>query len=158
MIRKLVSRLNRSFAERVVAPRYPYQVPVKVTFAPDKNTGNLQTGKLNLMISGETKDLSSSGIAFIVSAIRIREYYLVGEERALNVEIDLPNGKVRMQVVGCRYEQLMDEHNSVSKYLIGAQISQISAADREAYEEFLKFGKKMLQAKTGNLELGVNKR
>lgn len=154
MIRKLVSKLNKSITERVVSPRRKYEVPIRVSFEPDKNTGRLQA--LNLSISGETKDLSKSGIAFLVSAIRVREYYLVGENRCLNAELDLPNGKVRMQIVGQRYEQVGDEHSSVSKFLIGAKILTMPAADREAYEEFLEFGKKIRKGK--NLQLGIDKR
>lgn len=156
MIRKLVSKLNKSITERIAASRRGYAAPVKISFLPDRNTGKLQTASLS--ISGETKDLSKSGIAFLVSAIRVREYYLVGEERTLNAELELPNGKVKMQVVGRRYEQIGDEHSSVSKFLIGAKILQMSAADRETYEEFLRFGKKLLKGKTGNLELGIDKR
>lgn len=155
MIRKLVSKLNKSITERVVSPRRDYGVPIKISLEPDRNTGRLQTA--NLSISGETKDLSKSGIAFLVSAIRLREYYLVGEGRTLNAELDLPNGKVKMQVIGQRYEQITDEHNSVSRFLIGAKIVRMLAPDREAYEEFLQFGKKLQKGKAGSLELGINK-
>jgi hypothetical protein len=157
MIRKLVSKLNKSITERVVSPRRDYEIPIKVSFEPDRNMGRLQTPLKSLSISGQTKDLSKSGIAFIVSSIRLREYYLVGENRTLSAELDLPGGKVKMEIIGQRYEQISDQHNSVSKFLIGAQIRQMEPTDREAYEEFLHFGKKILKSKTGSLELGVDK-
>ena len=103
-----------------------------------------------LSIRGETKDLSKTGIAFIVSAIRIKEYYLVGENRPLNAEIDLPDGtKIKMQVVGQRYEQV-NIHDSVSEYFIGAKITQMNETEREIYEDFLKNGAK---SKAGVLQL-----
>ena len=158
MIRKLISKLNKSINERVAPPRQNFEVPIKIWLEPDKDTGRLQAAIANLSISGETKNLSHSGIAFLVSVIRLREFYLAGENHTLNVELDLPNGKVKMQIVGQRYEQISDEHSSISKYLIGAKILRISAADKEAYEEFLQIGKKIQKEKTGNLELEVDKR
>lgn len=105
------------------------------------------------MILGETKDMSRSGIGFIVSAIRIRENYLVGQERVLNAEMDLPGGKVQMQIVGTRYEQV-GQHISTARYLVGARITQMTKEDREVYEYFLRHGDKR---KKGSLALGIDK-
>jgi hypothetical protein len=153
MIRKLISRFNKSITERVVSPRKKYEVPIKIWFEPDKNTGSLKMPGESLVILGETKDMSRSGIGFIVSAIRIRENYLVGAERILNAEMDLPGGKVQMQIVGSRYEQV-GQHVSTARYLVGAKITQMSKEDREAYEYFLRHGDKR---KKGSLALGIDK-
>ena len=153
MIRKLISKFNRRLAERMVAERRNHSIPIKVWFEPDKATGKLKLPIEKLLVLGETKDLSSSGIAFIVSSIRIKENYLVGEQRALNAEIDLPTGKVQMQIVGQRYEQV-GLHISTARYLIGAKITEISEEDREIYEHFLRHGDKRGKA---SLALGVDK-
>ncbi len=137
MIRKLASKFSKSVNKRVVARRYKHHFPIKIAFELNRNTGSLQMPVSNLSIRGETKDLSSSGIAFIVSSIRLQEYYLVGDGHTLNAEVDLPNGKVRMQVLGTRYEQI-GKHISTTQYLIGAKITNMSNADKEAYKEFLK--------------------
>lgn len=152
MIRELVSRFNRSVTKQIVATRREFNIPIKISITPDTNTGKLKMPVAEYSIRGETKDLSKSGIGFIVPAIRIKEYYLVGENRPLNVEIDLPNGKVRMQMIGMRYEQI-GIHNSVSEFLIGAKIIKIDATDREVYEEFLQRGK--LIKKGGVLQLST---
>ncbi len=107
----------------------------------------------NLVITGETSDLSRTGIAFIVASIRIRENYLVGEGRTLNAELDLPDGKVRMQIVGKRYEQV-GEHISTARFLVGAEITKMNEDDRESYHHFLKFGNKRRRR---GLELGIDK-
>lgn len=153
MIRKLISKFNRRLAERMVAERRKHSIPIKVWFEPDKATGKLKLPIEKLLVLGETKDLSSSGIAFIVSSIRIKENYLVGEGRILNAEIDLPTGKVQMQIVGQRYEQV-GLHISTARYLIGAKITEISEEDREIYEHFLRHGDKRGKA---SLALGVDK-
>ena len=95
----------------------------------------------NLFVCGETLDLSITGISFTVPSIRIRETYLVGENRTLNAELDLPGGKMHIQIVGRRYEQI-GEHLSVSRYFIGAKILQILPEDVETYQHFLHYGKK----------------
>ncbi len=153
MIRKLISKFNKSLTKRVVSVRHDYEVPIKLWLEPDRNTGKLQMPIQHLSISGETKDMSKSGIAFIVSAIRLREYYLVGESRTLNAELDLPGGKIQMQIVGQRYEQI-GQHLSESKFLIGATIVKISGEARDAYEYFLSHGKKR---KKEAFALGIDK-
>jgi hypothetical protein len=154
MLRKLIAKFNRSLTERVVASRHNYEVPIKIWIEPDRATGKLQKSLEHLMISGETKDLSKTGIAFIVPAIRLREYYLVGENRTLNAELDLPSGKIRMQIVGQRYEQV-GQHLSESRFLIGASIQRMSLEEREIYEEFIQYGKRRGKAK--GFELGIDK-
>lgn len=152
VIRKFISRLNLSFVENRSARRYNLQVPVRITIEPDETNGKLTTRRESLSASGETKDLSKSGIAFIVSSIRLREYYLVGENRTLQAELDLPNGKIRMQIVGVRYEQIGIHDSSVS-YLIGAKIVFITPLEQEIYEEYLKYGNKVKTDKARDFSL-----
>ena len=104
-------------------------------------------------MSGQTVDMSKTGIGFMVSAIRIKENYLVGHDRLLDVEIDLPREKVRMQVVGRRYER-EGIHDSVERYVVGAEIVKISDDDREIYEHFLRYGAKRRRATAPGLEMG----
>ncbi len=152
MIRKLISSFNKSVTKQIVAPRREFHIPIKISITPETNTGKLNMPVAEYSIRGETQDLSKSGIAFVVSAIRIKEYYLVGQSRLLNAEIDLPNGKVRMQMVGQRYEQI-GIHSSMSEFLIGANIVKMAVADREVYEDFLRRGK--LAKNGGVLQLSV---
>ena len=152
VIRKFISRLNLSFVENRSARRFNLQVPVRITIEPDEASEKLTTRRESLSASGETKDLSKSGIAFIVPSIRLREYYLVGENRKLQAELDLPNGKIRMQIVGVRYEQI-GIHDSTVNYLIGAKILFISPLEQEIYEEYLKYGNKVKTNKARDFSL-----
>ena len=150
MIRKLISRLNKSVTKQIVAQRKESHLPVKISITPDRPTGRLNGAPEAFSIRGETKDLSKTGISFTVSAIRIKEYYLVGENRTLNAEIELPEGtKLKMQIIGQRYEQV-NLHDSISEYFIGAKITQMAQNEREVYEEYLKAGTK---SKAGILQL-----
>ncbi len=151
MIRKWASKFRKSVSKRVVSRRREYHLPIEISFEPDRNTGSLQRPINKLSVRGETCDLSETGIGFVVSSIRLREYYLVGEGRVLTAELKLPNGRIKMQIVGQRYEQV-GQHASNTKYLVGAKIVQISEGDKDIYSSFLEKNKQ----KTGMLELGID--
>jgi len=155
MIRELVSRVSRTLTERRVSPRRKHNIPVKVCFAPEKNIANLRrTSCDDLFLSGETTDLSETGIGFLVSTIRIKEKYLVGQERLLNVELDLPGAKIRMQIRGVRYEKV-GIHISTEKYFVGAEIIKIDEEDKATYEYFLENRGQIRRTAATCLELGV---
>ena len=84
-------------------------------------------------LDGYTMDVSITGLALVVPAIRIGEHYLAGADRKLHVKLDLPSGPVEMKVVTVRYEDLEDG----SGYLIGARILEISDADRASFEKYV---------------------
>ena len=144
MLRELVSRFSVSLLERRASVRKKYELPVKVCFAPEINPNNITRSCDDLFLSGETVDLSETGIGFVVASIRIKEKYLVGQERILNVELDLAGKKVQMRVLGKRYERV-GIHASTERYLVGAEITDMSPDDRQKYEYFLKNGKKLVK-------------
>lgn len=157
MLRKLIGKFRKSISERGAPRRHIHQMPISISFESCKNTGKKNAATENLSVGGETIDLSNTGIAFVVPSIRLREYYLVGENRTLDAELNLPEGKVKMQIVGKRYEQLSDEHSSTTSYLIGATIAQMTDGDREVYEDFLQFGTGA-KINAGTLELETDTR
>lgn len=150
LIRKLATELTGFIMSRLTAPRIKLCVPVIITLEPEKDI----TPK-TLFLKGETKDLSKSGIAVIVPSIRLREKYLVGENRTLYAQLDLPNGKIKAELVGCRYEQT-GIHDSIATYLIGARIMNISESDRALYEEYLQYGDKLKTLKKAELVAEVS--
>lgn len=138
MLRNLIAKFNKSLSSRIVPARHKREVAIKLSFEPTGKTGSFDLTK-NLFITGETVDMSGSGVAFTVPSIRVKENYLVGEGRLLNAELDLPNGKVSMKILGQRYE-LIGEHLSTERYLIGATIEKMDETNRTAYEEFIRLG------------------
>jgi hypothetical protein len=155
MIRELIEKLTGVVAERSHSARKKFSVPVRITFDPIKTTGNLSRAYDGLYITGESNDLSKSGVSFVVPSIRIKEFYLVGQERKLKVELDIPGGKVRMKVIGRRYEKV-GIHLSTEKYLVGAEITDIGRTDRERYEYFLKYGGKSTKSASPSYEMGID--
>jgi hypothetical protein len=81
-------------------------------------------------------DVSTTGLALIVPAIRIGEHYLAGDERRLHVKLELPTGPVEMKVATVRYEGL-DENQETTGYLIGARIIEMSDQHRASYDSYV---------------------
>jgi len=84
-------------------------------------------------LDGYTLDVSVTGLALIVPAIRIGEHYLAGADRELHVKLELPSGPIEMKVATVRYESLEDD----TGYLIGARILELSDSDRASFEKYV---------------------
>ena len=155
MLRDAVLKVTRTLAEFRSSPRKKYRVPVKVWFEPERNTVNFVSPNIGIYLLGRTRDLSSTGISFHAPSIRIKEDYLVGQERILNVELDLAGRKVRMKVIGRRYEQTASEVTD-DKFLVGGEIIEMRAEDRKTYEHFLNHGTKIMKSVGASMELGLD--
>jgi len=84
-------------------------------------------------LDGYTLDVSTTGLALIVPAIRIAEHYLAGTDRKLYMKLELPTGSIEMKVAPVRYESLEDD----SGYLIGARIVEMNDTDRVSFEKYV---------------------
>lgn len=155
MFRKLISRFNTSLSESMVSSRRRHTAPVKIWFEPEINSERARELARASCVLGETFDISRSGISFIVPSIRVKEKYLVGHERILHVEMELPTGKIEMRVMGKRYEKV-GMHISSERFLVGAHILSLAGVDKENYESFLRRGHRGTRGATGSLELGID--
>ena len=129
--RRIVSSLRRFIGNR----RRSRRVRARLTFTlslSDPRAGTNGARRLP-SLDGHTHDVSTTGLALIVPAIRIGEHYLAGTDRKLYVKLELPTGPVEMKVTPVRYESLEDD----SGYLIGVRISEMSAADRVSFEKYV---------------------
>ena len=132
--RRIVSHLRRFIGNRRRFKRVRARLTLTLSLSdPRVNTnGSRRLPTLN----GHTFDISTSGIALIVPAIRVGEHYLAGAERKLYVKLDLPSGPVEMKVATVRYESL-DESSDESGYLIGAHIVEMPDADRTKFNTYV---------------------
>jgi hypothetical protein len=129
--RRIVSHLRRFIGNRRHSRRVRARLSFTLSLSDPKVSSN---GARRLpALNGHTLDVSSTGLALIVPAIRIGEHYLAGSDHRLYVKLDLPSGPVEMKVVSVRYESLEDE----SGYLIGARIVEMSDADRAIFEKYV---------------------
>jgi len=134
LTRSIVSRLRKYMGDRRHATRRTVRLQVSVSVgSPTKGlTGNRKINSLE----GHTLDISPNGMALVMPAIRIGEQHLIGENRTLNVKMELPSGPVEMKVAPVRYEALED-HPSETGYLIGAKITEMSDVDRATYAAYV---------------------
>ena len=129
--RRIVSQLRRFIGNRRGSKRVRARLAFRLSLSDTRVNSN---GSRRLpTLDGYTLDVSVTGLALIVPAIRIGEHYLAGDERKLHVKLELPDGPVEMKVVTVRYENLEDG----SGYLIGARILEISDADRASFEKYV---------------------
>ncbi|MFN6962713.1 MAG: PilZ domain-containing protein [Pyrinomonadaceae bacterium] len=137
LLRKLASIVTQTIAERRAAPRKKVQLPVRITFEPRASGPKQEAARTDLSIDGVTRDVSVCGIGAVVSSIRVKENYLVGQDRVLRLELAiLPARTITMKVVGRRYEEI-GFHTSTERFLVGLEIVEMSDDDRAAYEHFV---------------------
>ena len=129
--RRIVSRLRRFIGNRRGSRRVRTRLNFRLSLSDPRvnSNGSRKLPKLD----GHTLDVSATGLALIVPAIRIGEHYLAGGERKLHVKLELPTGPVEMKVASVRYESLEDD----SGYLIGARILEMSDTDRVSFEKYV---------------------
>jgi len=129
--RRIVSQLRRFIGNRRHSKRVRTRLSFRLSLS-DPRAGTNGARRLPTL-DGHTLDVSSTGLALIVPAIRIGEHYLAGADRKLYVKLELPGGPVEMKVVSVRYEDMEDG----SGYLIGARILEISDADRLKFQKYI---------------------
>ena len=129
--RRIVSQLRRFIGNRRRSKRVRARLSFTLSLSDPRVSMN---GSRRLpSLDGHTLDVSITGLALVVPAIRIGEHYLAGADRKLHVKLELPGGPVEMKVVTVRYEDLEDGGG----YLIGARILEISDADRASFEKYI---------------------
>lgn len=132
--RTIVSRLRKFVSDRRQAKRRRVRLDFNLSItSPAKS---LKGSRRTTSMDGYTSDLSANGMALVVPAITLDEHHLVGENRKLKVQLELPPGPVEMQVLPVRYEQL-EEHRSETGYLIAVKIVGMSEEDRARYSEYV---------------------
>jgi len=129
--RRIVSRLRRFIGNRRrhrrVRTRLSFTLSLSDLKAHSNGARRLPT------LNGHTLDISTTGLALIVPAIRIGEHYLAGSDRRLHLKLDLPNGPVEMKLATVRYESL-DESQEETGYVIGARIIEMTNEDRASFD------------------------
>lgn len=129
--RRIVSRLRRFIGNRRACRRVRTRLTFTLSLSDPRVSSN---GSRRLpSLDGHTLDVSLTGLALIVPAIRIGEHYLAGTDRKLHLKLELPTGPVEMKVATARYESLEDD----TGYLIGARILEMSDEDRADFQNYV---------------------
>ena len=129
--RRIVSRLRRFVGNR----RHSKRVRARLSFTLSLTDPRVSSNGFRRLpsLNGHTLDVSATGLALVVPAIRIGEHYLAGDDRKLHIRLELPTGPIEMRVGTVRYESLEDE----AGYVIGARILEMSETDRASFNKYL---------------------
>jgi c-di-GMP-binding flagellar brake protein YcgR len=133
--RRMVSQLRRFIGNRRRAKRAEARLTFTLSLEDSRASGN---GFRRLPpLQGHTLDLSTTGIALVVPAIRIGGHYLAGNERRLYLKLDLPDGPAELTLISVRYESLEEDPEEIG-YVIGARIEEINVGDRDRFHEYVR--------------------
>ncbi len=133
LARNIAARLRKFIGERRRAPRCTARVALSVSLLGPPSALHSSVAR---SVAGYSLDISTTGLALVVPAIRIGDHYLAGENRELRIELELPTGPIVLLGQAVRYERL-DEEEAERGYLIGVNISTMSDTDRASYEAYL---------------------
>ena len=163
MLATLVKQVNESVSDLFLRRRKA-DLSLSISVQPNKGEAirNLETGELRLKESLPTLkvksiSLSKNEISFVVPTIRFNDVNLAGEGRILNIEIELPNGTVKLEAIGEHYERI-GKRTSLAQYLVEAKIVYINPLEAAVYKNYLRHGDKSEGIETENLVFGITDR
>jgi len=135
LIRAIVGRLREFVGNRRRAIRHNVRLNAVVSLHNAKTTNIDGSHKQPSVLEGYTLDLSATGLALVLPAIRIGDHYLTHQEHTLQIKLELHAGQtLLMRAVAVRYEPLDGETN-VKSYLIGMHI--LDTSDQKRYDDYL---------------------
>ena len=132
--RTIVSRLRQYVGDRRNSKRQRVRLSLSLSLV--SATKGLNGARRINWMDGHTQDLSPNGLALVVPRITLGEHHLVGENRGLNLKLQLPGGPVEMQATPVRYERLEEDHSETG-YLIAVKIVRMADDDRVRYSDYV---------------------
>ena len=132
LIRSLETNLRNFVRSLRQAPRYGPRLRFTLSMLDQQERG--KAGRPAVMLSGYTRNLSETGMALIVPAIRRGDHHLAARNRRLLIVLELPTGPIRLQASPIRYERL---NRSETGYLIGVRIISMSDEDKLRFLKYL---------------------
>ncbi len=136
LMRSIAAYLRDFFGNRRHAPRRTTRLDFKLSLVDAKK--GTDAGRQELAPNGYTRDISATGLALIVPAIRIGDYYLSGEDHTLRIWLKLQGGLIQIDAIAKRHERLDDTNSGETGYLIGAHITEINEIDRALFTKYYK--------------------
>lgn len=135
LIRAIAGRLREFVGNRRRAVRRKVRLNAVVSLHNAKTTNVDGSHKQPSVLEGYTQDLSATGLALVLPAIRIGDHYLTHQEHTLQIKLELHvNQTLLMHAVAVRYEPLDTETNEKS-YLIGLRI--LDTSDHKQFNAYL---------------------
>jgi len=135
LMRSIVTRLRAFVADRRSAPRRPLRLACAVRLHDPRRDADGARAAAAPHVEAYTRDLSLTGLALVVPAIRIGERYLT--DTPLRLVLQHPTGPLELTAQPVRYEQLSADAGERG-YLLGLRITEMAPADRARFEKHLR--------------------
>lgn len=135
LIRSIAARLREFVGNNRRAPRREARLPISVV--PSDAKARVAGARTSSILQGHTRDVSATGLGFVVPAIHVGGCYLTGDNRKLQIALELPTEAIHISAAPVRYERLEDD-DLERGYLIGAHITEMSEGDRSRFVEYLR--------------------
>src|SRR5438477_11230972 len=125
-------------SERRAARRHRAQRAARLLFtaAPSGVKSAADSAQPLPTLIGHTRDISETGLALVVLCMREGDSNFYGANKTMRVTLSLPTGNVEMKAAPVRYEWV-EESGPGKSYVIGMQITEMSADDRQRFNEYL---------------------
>ncbi|MFN2416219.1 MAG: PilZ domain-containing protein [Pyrinomonadaceae bacterium] len=132
LLRTIASRLREMVGNRRRAPRHKVRLPVFVSLL-DAAAGSAPAG-----VAGHTRDVSESGLAVVLPAIRVGGRYLAGDGVTLRLTLKLADASARLYGTPVRYERLEggEDGRDEPGFIVGIRLNE--DGDRALLAEYLK--------------------
>jgi hypothetical protein len=134
LMRSIVARLREYVGNRRRARRYRVRLSCRV--APFEPALDSERQQRVPALAGHTRDLSATGLALVLPAVRVGDRYLTGAGLRLRVTLEHPTGPLELLAAPVRHEQL-ERDEPETGFLIGVRITELAPADRARYEAHL---------------------
>lgn len=125
-VRKFVRSVRQSPRHR---PRLPFTLSM-LDHGADRISRNARR------VNGYTRNISETGMALIVPAIRNGDNHLAARNRKLLIVLELPTGPIRLQAAPIRYERIK-RNTGESGYLLGVRIVSMSDNHKHLFLKYL---------------------
>jgi hypothetical protein len=130
LIAKLAASLRKHFGDRRAAPRY--HLEERLTVSVERPNVGGRPSNLPTAVYGYTRDVSETGLSFVLPELSVGSYHLDVPGRAMSIRLKLPRGPIELQVAYVRHAEVD------GGYLIGARILGMSPRARARYQSFIK--------------------
>ena len=109
-------------------------VPYKLSLADESEAGAVDP---QAILSGQTCNLSVTGVALILPSLSIGERTLTADDCRLELTLGLPTGPIRMQVAAVHHQEL-SASAAAPTYLLGVRIVDMSDEDCLYFVKYLR--------------------
>ena len=120
--------------DRRIASRYKINLKSSVLITAIQNSADEE--EIYLILQGQLRDVSMTGLALIISYDDMQELTIFGEDSLLRLLLPLPVQAIELEAFPVRYQWLDESQNG--EVLIGAQITNMNGRDRILFMEFIR--------------------